>query len=114
MSSSIHQDFLDSDDINLLSRVLKSAGYDQAAAPELFAQAASKALALFRRGMRREDALWTAMRNMQDRQQILRKTGNTEFESRFAIQGLPSSSIIIDEAGASIIIDATEESAARR
>jgi hypothetical protein len=51
---------------------------------------------------------------MQDRQQILRQTGNTEFESRFAIQGLPPSSIIIDEAGASIIIDATEENAARK
>jgi hypothetical protein len=114
MSSSIHQTFLDGDDINLLSRVLKSAGYDEAAAPELFAQAASKALALFRRGMRREEALLTAIRIMQDRQQILRQTGNTEFESRFAIQGLPPSSIIIDEAGASIIIDATEESAARK
>jgi len=83
--SSAGETVLDSDDMNLLARVLDRAGYDQAAEPALFAHAAAQILSLLASGIRHETILMAALQNAGDYSSVT----DPFVKRRFAIQGLP-------------------------
>jgi hypothetical protein len=80
---------VDSDDINLLSRMLHRAGYDQIAEPKQFLHAAAQILSLFKSGIRHETILMAALQNAGDYSGL----ADPYVKSRFAIQGLPPAGI---------------------
>ena len=83
--SSAGETVLDSDDMNLLARVLDRAGYDQAAEPAPFVHAATQILSLFASGIRHETILMAALQNAGDYSGV----ADPFVKRRFAIQGLP-------------------------
>ncbi|QWW70143.1 hypothetical protein [Rhizobium sp. WYJ-E13] len=83
--SSAGETVLDSDDMNLLARVLHRAGYDQAAEPALFVHAATQIRSLFASGIRHETILMAALQNASDYSGV----ADPFVKRRFAIQGLP-------------------------
>lgn len=87
--SSTGETVLDSDDLNLLARVLDRAGYDQAAEPKLFVHAAAQILSLLKSGIRHETILMAALQNAGD----YSGAGDPYVKRRFAIQGLPQAGI---------------------
>lgn len=80
---------LDSDDMNLLTRVLDQAGYDQAVEPKLFVHAAAQILSLLKSGIRHETILMAALQNAGD----YSGAADPYVKGRFAIQGLPQAGI---------------------
>ncbi|MBB3393288.1 hypothetical protein FHT82_006082 [Rhizobium sp. BK275] len=83
--SSAGETVLDNDDMNLLTRMLDRAGYDQAAEPKLFVHAAAQILSLFDSGIRHETILMAALQNAGDYPGV----ADPYVKRRFAIQGLP-------------------------
>lgn len=83
--SSAGETVVDSDDMNLLARVLDQAGYDQAAEPALFVHAAAQIHSLFASGIRHETILMAALQNAGDYSGV----ADPFVKRRFASQGLP-------------------------
>lgn len=83
--SSASETLVDSDDMNLLARMLHRAGYDEAAEPKQFLHATAQILSLFKSGIRHEIILMAALQNAGDYPAM----DDPYVKRRFAIQGLP-------------------------